>query len=118
MKLPYEIDEAIAEAQARVRFRYPWWLRGFLMEGVGAITIGRRIYVSAAVGEHLDRLLRHEIEHVRQINRLGLLRFYILYVVEYLKNVRAGMTSYDAYRNISFEREAYAAEEVPGSVDV
>jgi hypothetical protein len=118
MKLPFEINEAIAETRARVRFHYPWWLRPFLLEGVGAITIGRRIYVRSGVGEHLHRLLRHELAHVRQINKNGLLRFYILYVVEYLKNVRAGMTSYDAYRSISFERDAYAAEEVLRSVDV
>jgi hypothetical protein len=118
MKLPFEINEAIAETRARVRFHYPWWFRPFLLEGVGAITIGRRIYVRSCAGEHLHRLLRHELEHVRQINKKGLLRFYILYVVEYLKNVRAGMTSYDAYRNISFERDAYAAEEVLRSVDV
>jgi hypothetical protein len=118
MKLPVEIDEVIAETRARVQFHYPWWLRPFLMKGVGAITIGRRIYVGSGVGEHLDGLLRHELQHVRQINKRGLLRFYILYVVEYLKNVRAGMTSYEAYRNISFERDARAAEEVHRSVDV
>ncbi len=68
--------------------------------------------------EGLERLLRHEIEHVRQINRVGFIWFYTRFGLEYMRNRRAGMESYDAYRNVSFERDAFAAEEAHTNLDV
>lgn len=89
------------------------------MRGVAAITIGRRIYVNASIApEGLERLLCHEIEHVRQINRVGFIRFYTRFGLEYVRNRRAGMKSYDAYRNISFEIDAFAGEEAHSNLDV
>jgi hypothetical protein len=61
--------------------------------------------------ESLLRLLRHELAHVAQIERLGLLRFLWRYLREFatlyirLRSVAA------AYVSISFEIEARAAEE-------
>ena len=80
----------------------------FLARGVAAITIGRRIWVRA--GACSDALLRHELEHVRQMGELGLIRFLCRYLGEYVRNRLSGMSSDAAYRNISFEREAFAAE--------
>lgn len=119
MDLTSELQQAIAVSRARVRFAFPRWLRPFLMRDVVAITIGRRIYVSAAVAEQsLERLLRHEIVHVSQVNRIGFLRFYFRYLAEYIRNRRSGMKSWAAYRNVSFEREAFAAEEGEAKLDV
>ncbi len=119
MNLSDELQQAVAESGARLHFRFPAWLRPFVFRGITAITIGRRVYVRTAdAPDGLERLLRHEIEHVRQINRIGLIRFYARYGVEYVRHRRAGMTSWDAYRAISFEREARAAEEVQGDLDV
>lgn len=107
-----EMEKAVAAARAKVRFRFPWWLRPFLVKGVVAITLGRRIYVAADVAEELtNRFLRHELAHVRQINRLGVVRFYWRYFLEYLANRRRGMSPSVAYRSISFEIEALAAED-------
>ncbi|HEX3108656.1 MAG TPA: DUF4157 domain-containing protein, partial [Thermoanaerobaculia bacterium] len=82
--------------------------------GVAAITIGRRIWVdvgwASARPDGLKSVLRHELVHVRQMRDLGLLRFLWRYLREYFRNRLAGMSSGDAYRNISFEREAFAAE--------
>ena len=84
----------------------------FLFRGVAAITLGRRIYVAAGIaGPPLERLLRHELAHVAQIARHGLLMFYWRYVAEYVRHRRAGLSSIEAYRSISFEKEALAAEE-------
>ncbi len=89
------------------------------MPGTVAITFGRRIYVGVELGqEKFERLLRHELQHVRQINKLGVFRFYSFYALEFLHNIRAGMNAHQAYCNISFEREAYEAEEVQTSLDV
>jgi hypothetical protein len=110
-----QILAAIDDARARVR-PFPWWLKPFLARGVIGITLGRTIYVSeqyvASSAEKVERLLRHELTHVRQVNRLGVIRFLIQYVAEYVRNLRSGMRSSEAYRRISFEVEAYDAEEV------
>jgi hypothetical protein len=112
MKLSDDIETAIADARAQVRFRYPWWLRPFLLRGVAGITLGRRIYLDDAVSpRNVERFLRHELTHVRQIGRFGVINFYWRYVAEYISHRRRGLSSSEAYRNISFEMEATAAEE-------
>ena len=119
MRVSNELQQALAESRALLRIQFPWWLRPFLMKGTLAITLGRRIYVGVGQQEpHFERLLRHEIEHVRQINKVGVIRFYVGYAIEYLHNIRAGMNAREAYRSISFEREAAAAEETIGWPDV
>jgi hypothetical protein len=48
--------------------------------------------------------------HLRQQIELLILTFYLIYVLEYLIYRIKGMNHYDAYMNISFEKEAYANE--------
>jgi len=115
MNLPQAIEDTIAEARAKVRMGYPWWLRPWLMRDVVAITLGRRIYLNTlAEPASIERLLRHELAHVRQINRLGLLRFYWRYVAEFVRHFRQVRNVQRAYGMISFEQEALAAEEAVG----
>lgn len=97
---------------ARIIVGYPWWLRPFLARDVIAITLGHRIYLRAQLeGPSFERLIRHELAHVAQVDRLGLVVFLWRYVTEFaghwvrLRNVAA------AYTAISFEIEARAAEE-------
>lgn len=52
-----------------------------------------------------DELVRHERIHTYQMRELLFVGFYLWYVVEWL--VRLPMRG-NAYRNISFEREAYS----------
>lgn len=115
MKLPDRIAALVAEGGARVVVGYPWWLRLFLARGVIAITLGRRVYLSACVlggSEHsLERLMRHELAHVAQMRRHGVPRFLWRYVLEFLRNYRREGSFHAAYRHISFEVEAAAAEE-------
>jgi hypothetical protein len=114
LKLSDNLQAAIDQTRARVRFEYPWWLRLFLFRNVAAITLGKRIYFSPALSrEKVERFLRHELVHVQQIARLGLIRFYWRYLIEYLRLRRRGLRHFDAYRNISFEIEALAAEQDP-----
>jgi len=103
------MQREIDDAGARLRIGYPWWLRPFLMRGVVGIALGRSIFVRAdAITE---RLVRHELVHVRQAARLGLLRFLWRYVAEYIALRRRGASSAEAYARISFEVEACAAED-------
>lgn len=115
MKLPPAVEELVSDARAVVRTGYPWWLRPFLARNVIGITLGRRIYLSPRVaqrsGSAMERLLRHELAHVRQVNRLGLPLFLIRYVSEFLTHLLRERSVASAYRKISFEVEAAAAEE-------
>ncbi|MGA9639278.1 hypothetical protein [Flavobacterium sp.] len=54
--------------------------------------------------------VNHEKIHLRQQIELFILPFYIWYVVEYLFRLVQYRNGYQAYRNISFEREAYRNE--------
>ncbi len=52
----------------------------------------------------------HEQVHLDQIKRDGVLGFYTRYLKEYFAGRRMGMTHDQAYRNISYEKEAYSAD--------
>lgn len=56
-------------------------------------------------------LLNHERIHLRQQAELGILPFYVWYVLEYLIRWFQYRDHYLAYRNISFEREAFAHDQ-------
>jgi len=56
------------------------------------------------------KLLRHESIHMRQQGEMLLLPFFLWYGVEYLFRLWQYRDTRLAYRNISFEREAYANE--------
>lgn len=108
------VQKAIADSRALVRLGYPWWLRPWMSRNVIAITLGRRIYLSSAAAtrsiDYLDRLLKHELAHVRQVRRHGLIAFLIRYVAEFLRHLWRTRSFDAAYRDISFEVEARAAE--------
>lgn len=52
-------------------------------------------------------LVNHESVHLDQVKRLGFWTFYFLYLKEYILNRVQRMSHYEAYRAISFEREAF-----------
>ncbi|KAB7731208.1 hypothetical protein F5984_10415 [Rudanella paleaurantiibacter] len=56
-------------------------------------------------------LINHERIHLRQQLELGLVVFYLWYLFEYLYRLFQYGDHYTAYRNISFEREAFANDQ-------
>jgi hypothetical protein len=54
--------------------------------------------------------LNHERIHLRQQLELLILPFFIWYFIEYLIRLQKYKSKNHAYRNISFEREAYTNE--------
>jgi hypothetical protein len=52
-------------------------------------------------------LIGHEVLHSQQYAELGSFTFKNMYMDYYNKNIEAGMSSADAYRNIPFEIDAY-----------
>ncbi len=59
-------------------------------------------------GDHV--LINHERIHLRQQIELLWLFFFILYISEYFIKLIYYRNSYEAYKNLSFEKEAYANE--------
>jgi hypothetical protein len=59
------------------------------------------------------RTLNHEAIHTAQMKELLYIPFYMWYVVEWLVRLIKCRDAHTAYKNISFEREAYKYEENP-----
>lgn len=55
-------------------------------------------------------LIHHEKIHHRQQLELLLIPFYLLYLINYLYNLARYRNHFKAYREIIFEREAFAME--------
>lgn len=58
-----------------------------------------------------ETVLNHESIHSKQMKGLLWIGFYLWYVIEWIVRLIQYKKSHDAYRNISFEREAYANED-------
>lgn len=56
-------------------------------------------------------LINHERIHFKQQIELLILPFYVWYLLEYLTHRLRGKSPNQAYRSISFEREAYENDE-------
>lgn len=54
-----------------------------------------------------DRVVNHELIHTAQMKELLVIPFYILYIIEWVVKFFIYFSWHKAYRNISFEREAY-----------
>ena len=74
--------------------------KGFVAMNLFGILFARNEYRNKIS----DRTINHESIHTAQIKEMGYIFFYIWYLVEWL--IRLVINS-DAYRNISFEQEAF-----------
>jgi hypothetical protein len=82
-----------------------WLLVGPAAPGATATTLGPLILMRPrGVGD--ERLLRHELEHVRQWRRYGAVGFLWRYLGAYLAWRMRGYPHKAAYRRIPFEIEA------------
>lgn len=87
------------------RAGYWLWVGGPVPPGVAAITIGPMISVRRrAVGSR--RLLAHELVHVAQWRRFGVVGFLCRYLSAYLLARLQGYGHWGAYRRIPLEVEA------------
>ncbi|MCK8521447.1 hypothetical protein M0D21_07705 [Aquimarina sp. D1M17] len=69
------------------------------------------IVVKDSFLKHDESFINHERIHLRQQAELLVLPFYLIYLIEYVLRLIIYRNSQQAYRNISFEREAYENEE-------
>lgn len=95
----------------RVERHRGYWLvvGGPVPPGSAGITLGRVIIVRRDAA-HRARLLRHELVHVEQWARHGLIGFAVRYLASYLRWRLAGYPHVGAYRRIPLEIEAYWRE--------
>ncbi len=84
------------------------WIGGPVPRGSQGITLGSLVIVRAEtlLSPSFGELLRHELIHVRQWRREGILRFSAKYVGSYLGSRLRGYNHQAAYRRIPFEIEA------------
>lgn len=73
--------------------------------GAAAITLGRVVSVRRRFAGD-ERLLRHELVHVRQWRELGTVRFLTRYLGAYVRWRLRGYGHWAAYRRIPLEVEA------------
>lgn len=85
-----------------IRIKGFWILRLFKIEGMVIYP-----FVLFASKEPCLELENHEGIHIQQIRRDGVLKFYLTYLIEYLRLRKAGLNHDQSYRSISYEKEAY-----------
>lgn len=78
---------------------------------INGITIFPFIFLRESAFKENKILINHEKIHIRQQLELLIIFFYLWYVVEYYYWYFKLKNKHLAYRNIIFEREAYAMEE-------
>lgn len=92
----------------RIHVRYGHWVPRALR--VGGITLYPYVLIARRDPESARTTLSHELVHVEQVGRLGVARFYATYLLEYARGLARTRRHRRAYREISFEREAYERE--------
>lgn len=80
--------------------------------GFAAINLFGVLFVRKGVVVN-DKMLNHERIHTAQIKECLYIFFYIWYVLEWLIRLMLYANAHKAYRNISFEQEAYNHEADP-----
>ena len=76
----------------------------------GGVTLWPFIVIKDAALKSDATFMNHEAIHLAQQRELLVLPFYFFYVIEFLIKWAIHRDRYVAYRNISFEREAYQNE--------
>ena len=79
--------------------------KNFIAINLFGILFVRKEYKDRGLGKNI---INHEEIHTAQIKEMGYVFFYIWYAVEWI--VRLCIDYRTAYRNISFEKEAYSNE--------
>lgn len=81
-------------------------------KGFVAINLFGTVFARKKCKPLSDRILRHEAIHTEQMRELGYIVFYIIYLLEWLfRLIKQSWTGQKAYRNISFEKEAYKKQD-------
>ena len=80
-----------------------------LFMNIGGITLFPFIILNTRLSK-IPAKINHETIHIKQQIELLVIFFYIFYILEHIFRVFQYGSFREGYRNISFEREAYANE--------
>lgn len=91
-------------------------LQGLILKlfDASAITFGKRIYLSKSLNQNDPSailLIAHELAHVEQYKKNGMILFLLRYIGEFIRNLIIYKSFIIAYQRISFEEEAYNKED-------
>ena len=75
-----------------------------------AMVLGQICLTSYSEGELPQRIINHEMIHQEQMKEFGKVRFYLIYLWDFIKNLIKYRNVFTAYYNIPFEVEAYAKQ--------
>lgn len=75
--------------------------------GVSGMTIFPIIFLRSKELKNDVRIMNHERIHIRQQVEMLVIPFYIIYLIEYIFGRLKYKSHFEAYLNISFEREAF-----------
>lgn len=95
-----------------------WWTRFFSLGTASAVVVFPFVFFREKRCRDDAVLRNHELIHLRQVQELGVVFFYLWYFIEFLVRLARWKTRWQAYRNISFERECYAMQHRPGYLSV
>ena len=79
-------------------------------KGYSGMTIFPFVFLKSKQLKENQVLINHEKIHLRQQLELLVIPFYLFYIIEFLVRLIQYKNWQIAYRNISFEREAYTNE--------
>lgn len=96
---------------------YLLWVGGPVPPGAAGVTLGRLVVVRRRAAAS-ERLLRHELVHVRQFRDRGVVGFLVRYVGSYVRWRLRGYPHLGAYRRIPAEIEAYWLERFSSADDL
>jgi len=82
----------------------------FVPKGYSGITLFPFVFLKTLELKKKVILINHEKIHLRQQIELLIIFFYLVYVIEFFIRLIQYKNWHIAYRNISFEREAYCNE--------
>lgn len=91
-------------------FYKSWIFKVWPMTGYAAIVLGRWMLTRYGREDLPVSVIRHEAVHQEQMDRHGIIMFYLIYLKDYFKNLWRFRNHDLAYRRIPFEMEAYGRE--------
>ena len=86
---------------------FPKFLKLVLRPWVSGVALFPFIFIRHSDLKQDAQLINHENIHIRQQLEILIIPFYIWYAVEFIIKWAIYRSSFTAYKNISFEREAY-----------
>ncbi len=93
----------------KYKVKYNHWLPS-LLRAYGTV-VNNTIYYALEEESVPDHIHIHELVHVAQYKRDGVVKFLIIYFTEYIQNYFIYKDWYQAYINIRYEKEAMEIEQ-------